>query len=68
MSLITFLQLSVGSHVTHQYPHSVQQLMSGEATLILSGTLPAFQSLQNQWEEHMAKNPDVTPFVLEGME
>ncbi|KAF9519743.1 hypothetical protein BS47DRAFT_1481925 [Hydnum rufescens UP504] len=50
------------------YPHSVQQLMSGEATPILSGTLPAFQSLQNRWEEHMAKNPDVTPFVLEGME
>jgi hypothetical protein len=42
--------------------------MLGKATPILSGTLLAFQSLENWWEEHMAGNPDVTPFVLDSMD
>ncbi|KAF9504464.1 hypothetical protein BS47DRAFT_1401372 [Hydnum rufescens UP504] len=49
------------------YPHSVQHLMVGETTPILSGTLPAFQSLQDQWQEHMISNLDMSPYVLKGM-
>ncbi|KAF9505581.1 hypothetical protein BS47DRAFT_1269356, partial [Hydnum rufescens UP504] len=50
------------------FPHSIQQLMSGEATPILSGVLPAFQQLQNCWEDHAAKQHDISWYVYEGME
>ncbi|KAF9514104.1 hypothetical protein BS47DRAFT_1275282, partial [Hydnum rufescens UP504] len=49
-------------------PHSVHQLMSGKATPILSGALPAFQSLQNQWQDHAIANKDILEYVFEGME
>jgi hypothetical protein len=42
--------------------------MSSEKTPTLSGTLPAFQSLQDCWEEHAHQHPDVARYVLEGME
>lgn len=45
----------------------VQHLMSGERTPTLSGTLPAFQSLQDCWEEHALQHPEVKRYVLEGM-
>jgi hypothetical protein len=50
-------------------PHSAQQLMSGEATPLLSGMLPAFQSLQNKWEQYITSksDQDLAPCVLEGM-
>jgi hypothetical protein len=41
--------------------------MAGETTPILSGTLPAFQSLQDQWQEHVTSNPDMLSYILEGM-
>ncbi|KAF9502657.1 hypothetical protein BS47DRAFT_1370112 [Hydnum rufescens UP504] len=49
------------------YPHSVQHLMVGKMTLILSRTLPTFQSLQDWRQEHMILNPDMSPYVPEGM-
>ncbi|KAF9516155.1 hypothetical protein BS47DRAFT_1292893, partial [Hydnum rufescens UP504] len=49
-------------------PHSIQQLMLGEATPILSGVLPTFQQLQNCWEDHAAKQHDISQYVYEGME
>ncbi|KAF9521089.1 hypothetical protein BS47DRAFT_1378486 [Hydnum rufescens UP504] len=34
------------------YPHLFQHLMTGEATPTLSSALPAFQCLQDRWEDH----------------
>ncbi|KAF9504944.1 hypothetical protein BS47DRAFT_1368424 [Hydnum rufescens UP504] len=50
------------------YPHSVQQLMSGKATPILSGALLAFQSLHNWWQDHEIVNKDILEYVFEGLE
>jgi hypothetical protein len=55
------------SYIWLQFPHSVQQLMSGETTPVLSGVLPAFQRLQNCWESHATKHRDVSPYIYEGM-
>jgi hypothetical protein len=41
--------------------------MTGETTPILSGTIPAFQSLQDRWQDHARKHPDVSKYVVEGM-
>ncbi|KAF9505234.1 hypothetical protein BS47DRAFT_1435766, partial [Hydnum rufescens UP504] len=51
-----------------QFLHSVQQLMSGKATPVLSGVLPVFQRLQNCWESHAAMHRDISCYVYEGME
>jgi hypothetical protein len=55
------------SHICLQFPHSVQQLMSGEATPVLIGVLPAFQRLQNCWESHAAMHHNICCYMYEGM-
>jgi hypothetical protein len=42
--------------------------MSGEANPVLGGVLPAFQSLQNKWEQYALANGDVASYVNVGME
>ncbi|KAF9509282.1 hypothetical protein BS47DRAFT_1413530 [Hydnum rufescens UP504] len=51
-----------------EFPHMVQHLMSGKKTLILSGAVPAFQSLQDHWEEHAHKYPEVQRYIVGGMD
>ncbi|KAF9504869.1 hypothetical protein BS47DRAFT_1307483 [Hydnum rufescens UP504] len=50
------------------YPHLFQHLMTGEATPTLSSALPAFQCLQDRWEDHAGKHPDMAKHILGGME
>jgi hypothetical protein len=52
----------------YQVPHMVQQVMSGEATPILAGAIPAFEMFMTQWENLGAKHPTLTPWISIGLE
>jgi len=51
-----------------QVPHTVQQMMSGEKTPILSGTIPAFEMFMTKWEKLSDEHPHLQPFIQKGLD
>lgn len=50
-----------------QVPHRIQQDMSVEATPILSGAVPGFESFMTAWEKIAEKNPSLRRWIEVGM-
>src|SRR6266576_3816504 len=46
-----------------QVPHVVQQVMSNESTLILSGAVPAFEMFMTKWEKIIWEHPHLGQLV-----
>ncbi len=46
-----------------QVPHVVQQVMSGESTLILSGTVLTFEMFITRWEKIIREHPHLGQLV-----
>lgn len=54
--------------IVHQVPHHVQQVMSGEATPILSGAIPSFEMFMTKWEVLAEKHPRLEQWIRTGLE
>ena len=50
-----------------QVPHKVQQTMSREETLVLAGSLPAFEMFMTTWEVLAEKHVRLQPFIDIGL-
>jgi hypothetical protein len=46
-----------------QVPHMVQQIMSAESMLVLSGAVPSFEIFMTRWEKLRSKFPELKPLV-----
>jgi hypothetical protein len=51
-----------------QIPHGVQQVMSGESTLILSGAISSFESFMTTWENIIQDYPHLEKYVKPGLD
>lgn len=51
-----------------QYPHSVQQLLSGEQTPLLAGVIPVFEVFLTGWEKLAQKKKHLAPFIQCGLD
>jgi len=51
-----------------QIPHCVQQIMSGESTLILCGTIPLFEMFMTSWEDLLERHPNLAKYIEPGLE
>lgn len=56
------------THNPNQIPHTVQQVMSGERTPVLSGAIPAFEMFMTKWEKIACDFPQLKPLVEPGLE
>lgn len=50
-----------------QYPHAVQQLLSGENTPLLAGVIPVFEVFLTGWEKLSQKKKHLAPFIQCGL-
>jgi hypothetical protein len=51
-----------------QVPHVVQQMMSGEATPILSGAIPTFEMFMTRWEKMVEEHPQLEKYIKPGLD
>lgn len=51
-----------------QYPHILQQKLSGEGTPVLARSIPALEMLMSQWEWMAIHTPDYAPWINQGLE
>ena len=54
--------------IQQQYPHKVQQIMSGENTPILAGAIPAFESFMTGWEKASEDHLHLTELIQPGLD
>jgi hypothetical protein len=54
--------------VSHQIPHRVQQVMSGESAPLLSGAIPAFELFMTRWEKLAEEKPHLARFIDKGLD
>jgi hypothetical protein len=69
MDEVCTLYFMANSTPALEYPHDIQQLMSGETTPSLTGILPTFHGPQNQWEVLLSTTaPTQKCYILAAME
>jgi hypothetical protein len=56
------------TELSWQVPHTIQQVMSGESTPILSGAIPAFEMFMSAWEKIEQEHPHLKNYVHPGLE
>ncbi|KAF9003859.1 hypothetical protein BDQ17DRAFT_1241803, partial [Cyathus striatus] len=49
-------------------PHVFQQELSAQKTPIICNVIPAFQSMEIIWKEHLQYNPDISDIVQAGLD
>jgi len=54
--------------VSHQIPHRVQKVMSGETFPLLSGAIPAFEMFMTRWEKLKEEKPHLAQFIDKGLD
>ena len=54
--------------IQQQYPHKVQQIMSGENTPVLAGAIPAFELFMTGWEKASEDHPHLTELIQPGLD
>ncbi len=54
--------------IQRQYPHRVQQIMSGKQTPILAGAIPAFEMFMSGWEKAGEDHPHLTHLIQPGLD
>jgi hypothetical protein len=54
--------------IQQQFPHRVQQIMSGENTPILAGAIPAFEMFMTGWEKAAEDHTHLANLIQPGLD